>query len=281
MFTTRTKRVRSSTSERHDPRPIGVFDSGVGGLTVLRAMRRRFPRERLIYLGDTARVPYGNKSRDTIIRYALETTIFLTSKNIKVLVIACNTSSAYSLERLRATFSVPVVGVIEPGVREALSATRKGRVGVIGTAGTINSGAYQNLLTRARRGLKVAARACPLFVSLAEEGWTRGAVAYAVARTYLAPIRSQGIDTLILGCTHYPLLKGPIGRAMGRGVTLIDSAEAVARSVEDLLLKHGLTAAPASRGGMEILSTDIGGSFGAVARRFLGSPLPPVRRVLL
>ncbi|MBI2059019.1 MAG: glutamate racemase [Nitrospirae bacterium] len=261
-----------------DSRPIGVFDSGVGGLTVLRAIHERLPKERLIYLGDTARVPYGTKSRETVIRYAVESTIFLTSRNIKALVIACNTSTAYALDRMKKTFNLPVIGVIEPGVKQALLKTVRNRIGVIGTAGTVASGAYQRELRARRPDARVTAQACPLFVALAEEGWSTGRIAEETARRYLLPLRKRRLDTLVLGCTHYPLLKSTIRKVMGPGVLLVDSAEAVAEEVESVLGDKQLLAEGSGKGSLEIFATDVGGAFRRVAEKFLGRPLREVKR---
>jgi glutamate racemase len=202
---------------------IGVFDSGVGGLTVLRAIRKRFPHVNLFYLGDTARVPYGTRSPETVIRYSLECAEFLMGKDIDILVVACNTASSYALKELRNALPIPVKGVVEPGVKKALEVT-KGKVGIIGTRATITSGAYQNLLQV--NGIDVHAHACPLFVPLVEEGITEGPIAESVVRHYLRGFKEAGIDTLILGCTHYPLLKGVISRFL-EGVEVIDSSEAI------------------------------------------------------
>lgn len=214
---------------------VGVFDSGVGGLTVLRAIRERFDRADLVYLGDTARVPYGNKSRETVIRYSLECAEFLISKGVEVLVVACNTASSQAMDVLRESLDVPVLGVVEPGVRKALEAT-KGRVGVIGTQATIRSGAYQKLLKEV--GVEVISKACPLFVPLVEEGLLDGEIAKGVVSMYLRELKEKGVDTLILGCTHYPLLKGLIQEFLP-GVVVVDSSEAVAAELDSLIENEG------------------------------------------
>jgi glutamate racemase len=197
--------------------PIGIFDSGVGGLTVLRAVRKRLPHENVIYLGDTARVPYGMKSRGTIERYAVEDAAFLTRKGVKMLVIACNTISAMARERLRAEFDLPLLSVLGPGARMAARVTRSGRIGVIATEATVESEAYERAIRDASRDRKVEifSRACPLFVPLVEEGETDSQIARLVAEQYLAPLREKRIDTLVLGCTHYPLLKSIIKSTIG------------------------------------------------------------------
>lgn len=262
-------------------RSIGVFDSGVGGLTVLRAIRKRLPRENLIYLGDTARVPYGPRSREVVLRYALECARYLLDLNVKALVVACNTSTAYALEAVRSLARIPVIGVIEPGVKRALELTRSGRIGVVGTSGTIRSGAYQALLGRSGKATHVHSIPCPLFVSLAEEGWTRGPIAREIAIKYLAPLKRARVDTLILGCTHYPLLRGAIAEVMGKGVTLVDSADTLASELERILDKSRVRAGRSTKGKWEIWATDVEGSFRSVAARFLGRSLPPVHRAVL
>jgi glutamate racemase len=258
-----------STAQRAEgERAIGVFDSGVGGLTVLAALRRRLPRESLVYLGDTARVPYGTRSPAVITRYALNNGRFLTQFDLKLLVVACNTVSAVALPALAEALPLPVLGVVEPGVATALQLQR-GHVGVIGTPSTIQSGAYQAELQRRRPGLRVSAVACNLFVPLAEEGWLVGDVPRGVARRYLEPLRAAGVDTLVLGCTHYPLLEPVIAEVMGPDVTIVDSAAAVAGAARQLLESRGLLAQQGS-GGERYFVTDLPAQFGAIAERFLG-----------
>jgi len=260
--------------------PIGVFDSGIGGLTVYKALRDALPPgERMVYLGDTARVPYGTRSDATVVRYALEGGRFLARRGVKALVVACNTMSAVALDDLR-TMGRPVVGVIDPGVEAACRATRGGVIGVIGTAATVKSGAYPRAIARRRPEASVVARACPLFVPLAEEGWVDNEVARATARLYLGDLRGGGIDTLVLGCTHYPLLKQVIGETMGPGVTLVDSAEATAAAVRSLLADAGLLApgggAPGdlhTGDGDHFFVTDSSERFREVGARFLGRRL--------
>jgi len=216
---------------------IGIFDSGIGGLTVLKALAAALPLENTIYLGDTARVPYGIRSPETVTRYSFENTQFLLSQEIKMLVVACNTASAISLDAVKKEFPLPVIGVLEPGARAAVAATRTRRIGVIGTEATIGSGAYEKAIARLGSDIQVFSAACPLFVPLAEEGWTGNNVAELVAERYLSSFRTSGIDTLVLGCTHYPLLKGVIGKAVGPGITLIDSATETAKEVAAVLEK--------------------------------------------
>ena len=216
---------------------IGIFDSGIGGLTVLKELVSALPFENTIYLGDTARVPYGIRSPETVTRYSFEITRFLLSQEIKILVVACNTASAVSLEAVKREFPLPVIGVLEPGARAAVRATRKRKIGIIGTEATVASGAYEKAIGKIGPDIDVFAEACPLFVPLVEEGWTNNDVAELIAGRYLAPFQGKGIDVLVLGCTHYPLLKKVISGIMGDGITLIDSATETAREVADVLAK--------------------------------------------
>lgn len=216
---------------------IGIFDSGIGGLTVLKELIAALPREHTIYLGDTARVPYGIRSAETVTRYSFENTRFLLAQEIKMLVVACNTASAISLDAVKREFPLPVIGVLEPGARAAAAATRNKKVGIIGTEATIGSGAYERAVRKIDPAIEVFSMACPLFVPLVEEGWFDNDVAELVANRYLASLKARGIDTLVLGCTHYPILKGVIGRVLGSGITLIDSATETAREVSDVLDK--------------------------------------------
>ena len=258
--------------------PIGVVDSGIGGLTVLREVRALLPREDLVYLGDTARTPYGTKSAATVRRYAFENTEFLVERGIKALVVACNTAAAVALRALAQRYNLPVVGVSEPGAREAADATRSRRVGVIATEATIASGTYTRALHACDRSITVYARACPLFVPLAEEGWLDNEVARAAAERYLEDLRGSGIDTLILGCTHYPLLQPVIAPAVGREVRLIDSAAATARSLRRLLRQAGLARKQGS-GDARFFVTDAPGRFVRVGRGFLGAAVGPAVRL--
>jgi len=256
--------------------PIGVFDSGVGGLTVLRALRARLPHESTVYLGDTARVPYGARSAQTVVRYALNNARFLSeAAPIKLLVVACNTASAVALPALSEALEVPVIGVVEPGADAALAASRGGAVAVIGTRGTVQSGAYQRALAARAPDLEVISQPCPLFVPLAEEGWTDDAVAEAVARRYLEGLPGQGVDTLVLGCTHYPLLASTIAGVVGPGVRLVDSAAATAEAVAQRLEAAGALAPAAPAPTHQLYVTDAPEAFARVAARFLGEAPPP------
>lgn len=254
--------------------PIGIFDSGLGGLTVAHAIFERLPHDSTIYFGDTARVPYGPKSADTVRRYSLEIMEWLLSQGVKAVVVACNTSTAHALDALRAASPVPVIGVIEPGARAAVAAAGSAPVGVIGTAGTIGSGAYEREIRRLAPGAEVVARACPLFVPLVEEGWFDHPATRLVAAEYLAPLRERGVGSLVLGCTHYPLLKPLLQDAMGSSVRLIDSAEETARAVQGALAEAGLSA-PAGTGAVthRFAVSDDPLRFRNVGARFLGGRL--------
>lgn len=260
---------------------IGIFDSGVGGLTVLREIMRALPQEDTIYFGDTARVPYGTKSPDTVIRYSQEIASFLVTKDIKLLVVACNTASAVALPTLRRQLSIPVVGVIEPGAKRAVEVTRSGIVGVIGTAGTIRSSAYTRAIKRLNPDISVLSRACPLFVPLAEEGWIDNDVARLTAASYLEELRRTGVDTLVLGCTHYPLLKKTIAAVMGPEVTLVDSAEETARTVGSILKEKKLLRPIEEMGNNHYFVTDVPAGFIRTGNRFLGGKLGDVYQVSL
>ena len=257
---------------------IGIFDSGIGGLTVVKEIIKLLPQENLIYFGDTARVPYGIKSKETIIKFSLENTLFLLRRDVKMIVVACNTSSSLALSIIRKHFKVPVLGVIMPGAQEAVTATKNKKIGVIGTRATINSQAYQEEIKRLDPGIKVYGQACPMFVPIVEEGWIDDAITTKVAYKYLAPLKNKGIDTLILGCTHYPLLKKRIQDVMGRGVTLIDSAQQVAIEVKNVLTQEGLINVSCHKGMREYYVSDEVAIFKDVAKRFLGSSLHKVKK---
>ncbi len=258
--------------------PIGVFDSGIGGLTVLHSIMDTLPRENTVYLGDTARAPYGAKSVETVLRYSFENSEFLVEKGVKVVVVACNTSTAIALGHLQERLSVPVIGVIEPGVRRAVRSTKNKKVGVIGTEATIQSGAYTEALKAADSGIEVYSRACPLFVPLVEEGWTDNAVVDMTVKTYLASLKQSGIDTLILGCTHYPLLKKAIRKYLGSGVRLVDSAEETAQEVA-VALKKSTLAKKSGNGLHSFFVSDAPDRFIKVGRRFLGEKVESAVRI--
>lgn len=222
--------------------PIGVFDSGVGGLTVAKEIMSQLPGESILYFGDTARVPYGNKSKDTVIKYSRQIASFLTENGVKAIVIACNTASAFALDTLASEVSVPVIGVVHPGARTAARVTKNGRVGVIGTEGTIRSGLYGAYIRERRPDVMVYGKACPLFVPLVEEGLCDDAVTEVMAKRYLEPLLAESVDTIVLGCTHYPLLRDVIGRIAGESVTLVNPAYETARELRELLQDDGLLA---------------------------------------
>jgi len=287
-----------------DTRMIGIFDSGIGGLTVVREVRRQLPHESLLYLGDTARVPYGTKTSHTVTRYADQVARKLLDQDVKLLVVACNTASAHALDALRESYSeaegppalgiiqgrpalaprgqrapIPIVGVIEPGAEAAAATTRTGRIGVIGTEGTIRNGAYERAIARLLPDAEVYAAACPLFVSLAEEGWIRGRVTRLVAERYLAPLREANVDTLILGCTHYPLLRDVIQDVMGPDVALVDSAPATAERVAEVLESHGIAAPDGHDGVLRVQATDNPERVAAVGSSFFRQTIGPIEVV--
>lgn len=220
--------------------PIGVFDSGVGGLTVAREIMRQIPNERIVYFGDTARVPYGSKSPDTITRYSRQIIRFLKTKQVKAIVVACNTASAFALETIRPELDLPIIGVVKPGARVAANTTKNGKIGVIGTEGTVRSEIYTETIHKENKDARVMARACPLFVPLVEEGWIKDPVTVTVAERYLQPFKESDIDTLILGCTHYPLLRSTVGQIMGEKVNLVNPAYETAVELRRLLQQQGI-----------------------------------------
>jgi glutamate racemase len=274
--------IRNSKFDIRNSLPIGIFDSGVGGLTVYRALHERLPNEHFVYLGDTARVPYGTKSLSTVERYAIENAKFLEAHGIKLLMVACNTASALALPAIRQAVNVDVVGVIEPGARAAVESAGKKKIGVIATEATVQSKAYSRAIASIDSGLEVIERACPLFVSLAEEGWAESEVARKVAEEYLGDLRKSEMGALVLGCTHYPILREAIAASIGPGVPLIDSGVATAIEVESLLQSSGLARSPQvldhrrdkDRRLCDDLDhfyvTDAAKRFSKVAERFLG-----------
>jgi glutamate racemase len=262
--------------------PIGVFDSGVGGLTVLKQLSLRMPHERLIYLGDTARLPYGTKSQETVLKYSMRNAAFLLEKGVKCLVVACNTASSLALEGLKRRLDVPVIGVIEPGARKAASASRLRRVGVIGTLATVRSRAYEKAIEAYGGNMEVTSVPCPLFVALVEEGWIDDEVTYRVAERYLRPLQERAIDVLVLGCTHYPLLKPVLSEVVGKGVALVDSAEEAANEVAASLRERGLESREDGVGGPcppTICLTDRSLHFLELGERILEMPLKEVEYV--
>ena len=261
--------------------PIGVFDSGMGGLTVVREMMSQLPNESIIYFGDTARVPYGPKSPDTVLRYSREITSYLRGEGIKALVVACNTATAHALPALREEYDLPIVGVIEPGARAAAAATKTKHVGVIGTAGTIKSRAYEKEIRKLLPDAQITAQACALFVPLVEEGWVDTEPTRAIARNYLAPLVTAEIDTLVLGCTHYPLMKTVIGNVVGREVRLIDSAYETAREAGAVLRASGLENTTPNQARYRFIASDAPDTFLSLGERFLGSSIDRVEALTL
>lgn len=271
-----TEDVRAGASA-----PIGVFDSGVGGLTVLHAIRERLPREPTVYLGDTARLPYGPKSPETVRRYAREAAGFLVDRGVKLLVVACNTASARALPELESSLPIPVVGVVRPGAREAVERSARGRIGVLGTRGTIESGAYQRAILERRPDACVEGIACPLFVALVEEGWTTGEVARLTALRYLEPILASDVDTLVLGCTHYPHLRGLLAEVVGPDVALVEPARATAEEVAERLEETGHVAGADAAGDQRYFVTDDAERFRELAARWMGEEIEHLEEVVL
>lgn len=257
---------------------VGVFDSGIGGLTVLRQLIEQIPGVSFTYLGDTARVPYGSKGADTVTRYALRCTSLLAAEGVSVIVIACNTASAYAIDALRDAYDIPIVGVVGPGARAAAAQSASGRIGVLATSGTVASGAYQDVLHSLRPDAEVFAHSCPLFVPLAEEGWTEGEVPEKVCKIYLDPVLANSVDTILLGCTHFPLFADLIQRTAGEGVRVIDSAHATADAVQELVtaIKPDTTSNGVAH---RFLVTDDPAKFRDVGARFLGDHIDSVEWV--
>lgn len=261
-----------------DLRPIGVFDSGIGGLTVVKELMKQLPKESIVYFGDTARVPYGNKSKETVVRFSLENVIFLLKQKVKLIIVACNTVSSLALPSIENHFTVPLVGVIKPGVKRAILGSKKRRIGVIGTHSTINSKAYEQEIRRLDHQVKVFSRSCPLFVPLVEEGMLKGKIVTGIIKEYLSPLKSNKIDSLILGCTHYPLLKPVIAKEMGKKIELIDSAQQVVQEIKDMLEATDQLSPRKSSKDLFFVS-DESKAFFNTAKVFLGRPLGKLRRI--
>lgn len=272
-----------SLPSRHPDAPLGVFDSGLGGLTVVRALRERCPGEHIVYLGDTARVPYGTRSPETIIRYALGCSRVLIDRGVKAIVVACNTVSSVALDMMRVELDLPVLGVILPGARAAVAASRGLPIGVLGTTGTIASGAYPRAIASLSTRIEVSGQPAPLLVALAEEGWLEGEVPRLVARRYLAPLVAAGAQTIVLGCTHFPLLREAIDAEAtalaGHPLAIVDSALATADEAAAFLAERGLRSPSSGRGTLELLVTDLPKSFASVASRFLGEAVGDVQQI--
>lgn len=261
-----------------DKRPIGIFDSGVGGLTVVGEVWKQLPGEDIIYFGDTARVPYGTKSRETVTKFSVENVEFLMKHDVKLVLVACNTASSLSLDFMKRCFRVPMIGVINPGAREAASVTRSGRIGVIGTSATVSSGSYDGAVKKINKNLRVYAISCPLFVPLAEEGWVDKKVARDIADIYLKPLKAKKVDTLILGCTHYPLLKDVIKKVMGPKVMLVDSAREAAKEARELLDASGSLNPSKAAGQHKFFVSDEPARFVKIGARFLKKSISCVKR---
>ena len=266
------------SSQPQHAKPIGVFDSGIGGLTVVKALMQRLPHENIVYFGDTARVPYGSKSAQVVREYAAQDTQFLVSHDVKLIVVACNTVSSVALEVVQKHAKVHVAGVILPGAKAAVNATKSKRIGVIGTIGTIASNAYSNAIRQLDPSASVVSQACPLFVPLAEEGWIEQKATELIAREYLFPLKLQKIDTLVLGCTHYPILRNVISNVFDGSVELIDSGEAAALEVEEMLVQLDLRNPSSQKANIRFFVSDIPHKFTEVGERFLGQKLGRVRK---
>lgn len=270
---------KPSSSDKGASRPIGIFDSGIGGLTVAKKIFELLPNENVIYFGDTARYPYGPRSKRIVRNFSFQNSNFLLRRRVKLIVVACNTASAVALGILRKRYDIPMIGVVEPGARAAVDATRNGRIGVIGTVGTIHSGAYQKAIRKLGPRLKVYSIPCPLFVSLAEEGYINKEGAHLIAFEYLNPLVKKGVDTLVLGCTHYPLLKGVISKVMGKGTKLIDSAEEAAKEVKRFLTESTLLRDTKRKAFRKFYVSDVPDNFVRVGEKFLRAKIKKVKRV--
>ena len=259
-------------------RPIGVFDSGIGGLTVMKELMNHLPGEDIIYFGDTARVPYGTKSKETIVRFSIENVLFLLQFNVKLIVVACNTSTSLALDVLKRNFKIPIIGVIRPSVQVASEWTRSKRIGVIGTSATIASGAYQREIKNVNPQIRVFSQSCPLFVPLVEEGWINEKITRQIVEKYLTPLKRAKVDALILGCTHYPLLKRAIQNFMGKDVRLIDSARQVSLQAKDMLLGEAIVTNKKKGGKYEFYVSDETGKFSDLSKRFIGTAITNVKK---
>lgn len=267
--------MNSTTSDK----PIGVFDSGIGGLTVVKHLLSVLPNEHIVYFGDTARVPYGSKSNSTVIEYSIQNTNFLLQKNVKLVVVACNTASSIALEDLKNRYAVPVIGVIQPGSEMAVSMTKNNRIGVIGTRATINNKSYSKAISKIKNDIMVFEKACPLFVPLAEEGWTHHKATYEIAEEYLKELRDKEVDTLVLGCTHYPILIEVIQEVIGKNIKLIDSGIAAAEVVKNEIHRLGLETTHNEHPSLDLYVSDIPNKFREVAELFLGRKINDVVKV--
>jgi len=259
--------------------PIGIFDSGIGGLTVAKRIITMLPNENIVYFGDTARVPYGTKSNETVIEYSYQDAQFLINKNVKLIIVACNTASSIAINKLKERFTIPIIGMIEPGTHLALKSTKNGRIGVIGTDATISNKAYSSELNRLENNLEIIEKPCPLFVPIAEEGWLNHEATKLIAKEYLQDLIDFEVDTVILGCTHYPLLSGVIQEVMGKDVTLIDSGMAASLEVEDYLNGRGVRNDSSQLGTHHYFVSDLPAKFKSVAERFLGTEVKHIEKI--
>ncbi len=262
-----------------DNRPIGVFDSGLGGLTVVKELIDELPNEDIIYFGDTARIPYGTRSKEIVAKYSSQCVQFLKTQNVKMVVVACNTVSSCCLDFLRTKFHIPIVGVIEPGAQAAVLATTNKKIGVIGTEGTISSKAYERAILKRAPDVSIYTKACSLFVSIVEEGWADTDVAYLTSKKYLDTMKLEKIDTLVLGCTHFPLLADVIGKTMGNGVTLIDPAEGTALMTKQILTKNNMLNSLKSKGRYKFFVSDFGQKFEQIGSNFLGQNIVCAQKI--
>lgn len=260
-------------------RPIGIFDSGLGGLTVFKEIKKLLPAEDIVYFGDTARVPYGTKSRQTVIKFSVQNADFLVSLNVKMIIVACNTSSSFSLPVLKKRYKIPVIGVIEPGARKAAGVTKKMKVGVIGTKATVSSNVYEKEIKKINPKIKIISASCPLFVPLVEEGWLKEDVTKKIARQYLNSLKKENIDTIVLGCTHYPLLKSTIRGVLGGDVRLIDSATQTAMAVKKIINEKNIYNQRKGRGKYRFYVSDEPELFRKVGSGFLGSRIACIKKV--
>lgn len=262
-----------------DSRPIGVFDSGIGGLTVVKEIMRILPKEDIIYFGDTARVPYGSKSHDTITKFSIQNTKFLISRDVKAIVVACNTASAFSIDELQRNFDIPIIGVIKPGARAAVRTTQNGKIGLIGTEGTIGSKAYEKSIRKLYPEAEIFGFPCPLFVPIVEEGWADSKVSYIVAEEYLKALKDAGVDTLVMGCTHYPLLTKVVGDIMGNSVNLINPAEETALELKEILRENSLQNIYNRTTSYEYNVSDNPNKFVRVGSNFLSREIDNIQRI--
>ncbi len=272
-------RQRSNAGCKTSRSPIGIFDSGIGGLTVVKRLAATLPNENIIYFGDTARVPYGSKSNSTVIEYSIQNTKFLLNNDVKAVIVACNTASSIAIPELKKQFDVPIIGMIEPGAKMALQKTKNKKIGVIGTRATTGNLAYSSEIKRIDNTANVIEKPCPLFVPLAEEGWTDHKATHEIAEEYLKELREDGIDTLVLGCTHYPILTNVIQNVIGQNISLIDSGVASAELIKQELQKLDLLTESTATGWQEFYVSDIQVKFKEVAELFLGKEIEHVHKV--